>query len=99
MSIFGVDIASGSPGSRRDPSYSLMILEGDATAAHHMISRHKLIRMIRERQPEMVAMDNVHELAQSHKDLINLLRRLPPSTKLVQVTGRERAATEVCPAR
>ena len=70
MSIFGVDIASGSPGSRRDPSYSLVILEGDATALHHMISRHKLIRMIRERQPEMVAMDNVHELAQSHKDCL-----------------------------
>jgi len=99
LSIFGVDIASGSPGSRRDPSYSLVILEGDATALHHMISRHKLIRMIRERQPEMVAMDNVHELAQSHKDLINLLRRLPPSTKLVQVTGGDRPESLVRLAR
>ena len=94
-----MDIASGSPGSRRDPSYSLVILEGDATALHHMISRHKLIRMIRERQPEMVAMDNVHELAQSHKDLINLLRRLPPSTKLVQVTGGDRPESLVRLAR
>ena len=99
MSIFGVDIASGSPGSRRDPSYSLVILEGDATALHHMISRHKLIRMIRERQPEIVAMDNVHELAQSHRDLINLLRRLPPSTKLVQVTGGDRPESLVRLAR
>ncbi len=99
MSIFGVDIASGSPGSRRAPSYSLVVLEGDATALHHMISRHKLIRMIRERQPEMVAMDNVHELAQSHKDLINLLRRLPPSTKLVQVTGGDRPESLVRLAR
>jgi predicted RNase H-like nuclease (RuvC/YqgF family) len=64
-----------------------------------MISRHKLIRMIRERQPEMVAMDNVHELAQSHKDLINLLRRLPPSTKLVQVTGGDRPESLVRLAR
>ena len=99
MSIFGVDIASGSPGSRRAPSYSLVVLEGDATALHHMISRHKLIRMIRERQPEIVAMDNVHELAQSHRDLINLLRRLPPSTKLVQVTGGERPESLVRLAR
>ncbi|WP_334102152.1 DUF460 domain-containing protein [Methanothrix soehngenii] len=99
MSIFGVDIASGSPGSRRDPSYSLVILEGDATALHHMISRHRLIRMIRERQPEIVAMDNVHELAQSHRDLINLLRRLPPSTKLVQVTGGDRPESLVRLAR
>jgi len=99
LSVFGVDIASGSPGSRRAPSYSLVILEGDSAIPHHMISRHKLIRMIRERQPEMVAMDNVHELAQSHKDLINLLRRLPPSTKLVQVTGGERPESLVRLAR
>jgi predicted RNase H-like nuclease (RuvC/YqgF family) len=64
-----------------------------------MISRHKLIRMIRERQPEIVAMDNVHELAQSHRDLINLLRRLPPSTKLVQVTGGDRPESLVRLAR
>ena len=44
-------------------------------------------------------MDNVHELAQSHKDLINLLRRLPPSTKLVQVTGGDRPESLVRLAR
>ncbi len=99
MSIFGVDIASGSPSSRRIPSYSLVILEGDATTSHHMISRHKLIRLIRERQPEIVAMDNVHELAAGHKELINLLRRLPGATKLVQVTGGERPESLVRLAR
>ena len=99
MSIFGVDIASGSPGSRRAPSYSLVILEGDSLVPHHMISRHKLIRMIRERQPEIVAVDNVHELAESHRDLINLLRRLPSSTRLVQVTGGERPESLVRLAR
>ena len=49
------------------PSYSLVILDGDATSYHHMISRHKLMRLIRERQPEIVAMDNVHELASGTK--------------------------------
>ena len=52
-----------------------------------MISRHKLIRLIRERQPEMVAMDNVHELASDRRELINILRRLPAATRMVQVTG------------
>ena len=85
--IFGVDIASGSPNSRHPPSYSLVILDGDDRSTYHMISRHKLIRLIREKQPEIVAMDNVHELASDRLDLISLLRRLPPSTKLVQVTG------------
>ena len=90
MSIFGVDIASGSPHSRQSPSYSLVILDGDAAIPHHMISRHKLIRLIRERQPEIVALDNVYELADDRSDLVNLLRRLPAKTKLVQVTGGER---------
>jgi uncharacterized protein len=99
LSIFGVDIASGSPSSRRMPSYSLVILEGGATTSHHMISRHKLMRLIRERQPEIVAMDNVHELAAGRNELINLMRRLPGATKLVQVTGGERPESLVRLAR
>lgn len=99
MTVFGVDIASGSPSSRQAPSYSLFILNGDATSSHHMISRHKLIRLIRERQPEIVAMDNVHELAAGRKDLIALLHRLPPSTRLVQVTGGERPESLIRVAR
>jgi len=89
LSIFGVDIASGSPAGRRTPYYSLVILEGEGIASFHMISRHKLIRMIRERQPEMVAMDNLHELASDRRELIEILRRIPPRTKMVQVTGAD----------
>jgi len=99
LSIFGVDIASGSPSSRRMPSYSLVILEGDATTSHHMISRHKLMRLIRERRPEIVAMDNVHELAAGRDELINIMRRLPGATKLVQVTGGEQPVSLVRLAR
>ncbi|MDD1734812.1 MAG: DUF460 domain-containing protein [Methanothrix sp.] len=99
MSIFGVDIASGSPSGKRPPSYSLFILDEDSSAGFHMISRHKLIRMIRERQPEMVAMDNVHELAADRRELIGLLRRMPPSTKVVQVTSKERSESLVKLAR
>ncbi len=87
MSIFGVDIASGSPSGRRAPSYSLVMLDGGDVALFHMISRHKLIRLIRERQPEIVAMDNLHELASDRRELINILRRMPPTTRMVQVTG------------
>ncbi len=87
MSIFGVDIASGSPSGRRPPSYSLVMLDGRDVALFHMISRHKLIRLIRERQPEIVAMDNLHELARDRRELINILHRVPPTTRMVQVTG------------
>jgi len=100
LSIFGVDIASGSPSSRRAPSYSMVILEeGGVTASFHMISRHKLIRLIRERGPEIVAMDNLHELACDRRELINILRRIPPTTKMVQVTGAEKPQSLIKLAR
>lgn len=99
MSIFGVDIASGSPSARRMPSYSLVILDEGNVAGFHMISRHKLIRLIRERQPEMVAMDNLHELAADRRELIDILRRMPPATKMVQVTGAERPQSLIKLAR
>ncbi len=99
MSIFGVDIASGSPSARRMPSYSLVILDEGNVAGFHMISRHKLIRLIRERQPEIVAMDNLHELAADRRELIDILRRMPPTTKMVQVTGSERPQSLIKLAR
>jgi len=99
LSIFGVDIASGSPSGRRPPSYSIFVLDGEKSAGFHMISRHKLVRMIRERQPEMLAMDNIHELATDRRELIGLLRRMPPSTRVVQVTGGERQESLVKLAR
>ena len=46
-SIFGVDIASGSPVSKQPPSYALFILSAEGEERHPMISRQKLIRMIR----------------------------------------------------
>ena len=96
MSIFGVDIASGSPSGRRAPSYSLVMLDGGDVALFHMISRHKLIRLIRERQPEIVAMDNLHELASDRRELINILHRIPPTTRMVQVTGAAHPESLVC---
>lgn len=90
MSIFGVDIASGSPAGRQAPSYALAVLDGDAVSTYHMISRHKLIRLIRQMQPEIVAMDNIHELASGRQELLSLLRKLPSTTRLVQVTGGDK---------
>lgn len=90
MPIFGVDIASGSPAGRQAPSYALAVLDGDAVSTYHMISRHKLIRLIKQMQPEIVAMDNIYELAYGRQELLSLLRKLPATTRLVQVTGGDK---------
>ncbi|WP_048058347.1 DUF460 domain-containing protein [Pyrococcus yayanosii] len=46
---------------------------------------YRLIRFIRAKRPDIVAMDSVTELG---NDLRKFLRALPEGTKLVQVTGR-----------
>ncbi|WP_457742942.1 DUF460 domain-containing protein [Thermococcus sp.] len=46
---------------------------------------YRLIRFIRAKKPDIIAIDSVTELG---NDLRKFLRALPPGTKLVQVTGR-----------
>lgn len=46
---------------------------------------YRLVRFIRAKRPDIVAIDSVTELGD---DLRKFLRALPPGTKLVQVTGK-----------
>lgn len=86
--IFGVDIVKGSSRSREAPRYALVILNGEVER-YPSISRFKLLRMIRHYKPDMLAVDSILELAPNRKELIELLKRLPPEVRLVQVTGNE----------
>jgi len=63
-----------------------------------MISRQKLIRLIRERQPEIVAMDNVTSWLQTEVSS-SPLASASSINKLVQVTGGERPEALVRVAR
>jgi uncharacterized protein len=86
--IFGVDIVKGSSRSREAPRYALVILNGEIER-YPSISLFKLLRMIRQYRPDMLAVDSIQELAPNRKELIAFLKRLPPEVKLVQVTGNE----------
>ncbi len=86
--IFGVDIVKGSSRSREAPRYALVILNGEVER-YPSVSRFKLLRMIRQRRPDMLAVDSIQELAPNRRELIAFLKRLPPEVKLVQVTGNE----------
>ena len=89
--VFGVDVQSGD--IRGDaPSYALVILT-DEGLQRDVVSFRKLARLIDDRQPAIVATDNVYELAEDKDDLVRLLRSLPADTRLVQVTGAERPET------
>ena len=86
--IFGVDIVHGSSRSREAPRYALVILNGEVERFPD-ISLFKLLRMIRQYRPDLLAVDSITELAPNRKELISLLKRLPGDVRLVQVTGNE----------
>lgn len=86
--VFGVDIQSGD--IRGDaPSYALVMFDGESLE-RDVVSRRKLLRLIASEEPDIVATDNMYELAEDKDALLHFLRALPAETKLVQVTGDER---------
>ena len=87
--IFGIDIAKGSLRSKEKPGYALVVLKDGEVEHHRMVSLHKFLRMAWKEKPDLIAVDNVHELASDRNELVSLLRKLPASTRLVQVTGGE----------
>ncbi len=87
--IFGIDIAKGSLRSKERPGYAVVILKGKEVENHRMVSLHKFLRMAWKEKPQIIAVDNIHELAKDRNDLVSFLQKLPAVTKLVQVTGGE----------
>ena len=86
--VFGVDVQSGDV--RGDaPSYALCAFDGESIE-RDVVSRRKLLRLVDSEAPDLLATDNVYELAEDKDALIHLLGGLPDGTRLVQVTGDER---------
>lgn len=90
--VFGVDILKGSPRSKKEEEkYSLAILEpGKSLEEHREISRFKLFRMIKQKRPSILAVDNIYELTKDKKHLLSFLKGLPYETKLIQVTNNQK---------
>ncbi|NJD53426.1 MAG: DUF460 domain-containing protein [Candidatus Methanoperedens sp.] len=87
--IFGIDIAKGSLHAREKPAYAVVILRNGDIEHHKMVSLHKFMRMVWKEKPSLIAVDNIYELVSDKHDLISFLEKLPPDTKLAQVTGGE----------
>jgi len=88
--IFGIDIAKGSLHAREKPGYAVVVLKNGDIEHHKMVSLHKFMRMVWKEKPSLVAVDNIYEIVSDKCDLILFLQKIPPDTKLVQVTGGER---------
>jgi uncharacterized protein len=94
LKVFGIDIIKGSVRSRsRRPMYALVRMEGHAIESETEVSFFRLFRMLRDEQPDILAVDSLQEIAADQRELFFFLQGLPPRTRLVQVTGGERKET------
>ncbi|WP_292371433.1 DUF460 domain-containing protein [Methanosarcina sp. UBA411] len=85
--IYGIDIARGSPRAKELPRYALAILKDGEVSHQSMLRRQKIFNMAQRERPEIIAVDNIFELAADRSELLSLMERLPEGVKLVQVTG------------
>lgn len=91
LKVFGIDIVRGSVRSRsRRPRYALIRREGDVVYAEDEVSAFRLFRLLFSEKPDILAIDSIQEIAADQHELFAFLQALPPSTRLVQVTGGER---------
>ncbi|BFH73257.1 DUF460 domain-containing protein [Sulfurisphaera javensis] len=89
MRIMGIDIEPGkSPNSTQPPSYAVIIIndKGEIEEKYENIHIGKLIRLIWEKKPDILATDNVYELASNERQLVKLLSLLPDNIQIIQTT-------------
>lgn len=87
--VIGIDIRPGSsPSSGRAPLYSAVVLrDGEVLATFEEITLMRALRLIIEYHADILATDNVYELADNINRIAKLLSLIPHRCKLVQVTG------------
>ncbi len=87
--VMGIDILPGySISSTKQPHYAVVVLRnGELFNSYEDVSFSRLIRLIWEYKPEIIAIDNVFELARNTEELVELMKIIPSKAKIVQVTG------------
>ncbi len=91
MKVFGIDIIRGSVRSRtRRPRYALISMEDGEITGETEVSLFRLIRLLNSEEPDILGVDSLQEIAADQHEIFSFIQSLPPSTRLVQVTGGER---------
>jgi hypothetical protein len=94
MRVYGIDIIKGSVRSRsRRPVYALVKMEDGEIISESEVTGFRLFRTLTDEKPEILALDSLQEITIDQHDLSIFLQALPPSVRLVQVTGGERKET------
>lgn len=87
--IMGIDILPmSSASSKQKPKYAGVMLQGENTLfKSEELTFRKLIKVLESYKPNILAIDNIWELAPSQDTLQDLMEKLPVEITLVQVTG------------
>lgn len=87
--IIGFDLLpSYSPKSKRAPKFAAVILYNkNIVSEYEELSRGALLKLVREFNPKWLCTDNIFEIVPDSRSLFRLVDRIPPETKIVQVTG------------
>ncbi|MFX1465271.1 MAG: DUF460 domain-containing protein [Promethearchaeota archaeon] len=86
--IIGIDILPQSSSVKSPPKFSAVILQNDSIVDRKTaITKYRLVKLIKELNADILAIDNIYELAPTSEALVSFLARLPPKMKLIQVTG------------
>ncbi len=84
--VVGIDIIRSGGGSLSDYVYALAIVRDGSIEKVEEVSLSRLIRILWDLRPKILALDNIYELGGSSRNVIKVLKLLPPDIDVVQVT-------------
>jgi len=83
--IVGIDLIS--QGSRLSEfTYAVAVLRNGNITLYNDVRLSRVIRLLWELKPSVIAVDNIMELGGEKRNLVKVLELLPPESKIVQVT-------------
>ncbi len=84
--IVGVDIIRNGGGDLGNYLYAIAIFKNSSLVKIDEGSLGRLIRLLWENRPAVLAVDNIMELGGNKRNLMKILKLLPPDIEIVQVT-------------
>jgi predicted RNase H-like nuclease (RuvC/YqgF family) len=86
--IIGFDILPhSSPSAKKTPRYAMILFRDEVLETQISIRRNELLKAIRKLEPDIVATDNLLELAPTEKGIIEFLSKISSKVRVIQVTG------------
>lgn len=86
--IISFDILpQSSPSAKKAPRYAMVLFRDEVLETQSSIRRNELLKTIRKLQPDIIATDNLLELASTEKGVIEFLSKISSKIRVIQVTG------------